>query len=53
MVKTPLPLALIVLWAPSFAIYGEYGKTSHMRLTQNSIVGAYHHLEPDGVGNKA
>ena len=27
--------------------------TSHVHLTSNNIVGAYHHPVPAGVGNKA
>ena len=30
----------------------EDDTTSHMHLTFNSIVGAYHHLVPTGVGSK-
>ena len=31
----------------------EDNTTSHVHLTFNCIVGAYHHLVPAGVGNKA
>ena len=34
-------------------IHGKCSKTSHMHLTLNSVVGAYHHPVPAGVGNKA
>ena len=38
MVKTPTCLwASTVLWVSSFAIHSEYGKTSHMRLTQTML----------------
>ena len=51
--KTPcLPLASTVWQASTSAILEEDDATSHVHLTLNSIVGAYHHLVPAGVGNK-
>ena len=47
----------IVWQAPTSAIPEEDDTTSHVRVTFNSdinsIVGAYHHLVPAGMGNKA
>ena len=37
---------------PTSAIPEEDNTTSHVHLTFNSIVGAYHHLVPTDVGNK-
>ena len=39
--------------SPTSAIPEEDNTTSHVHLTSNSVVGAYHHPIPTGVGNKA
>ena len=53
MVKPPTCLWASIVWqAPTSAIPEEDDTTSHVHLTLNSIVGAYHHLVPAGVGNK-
>ena len=57
MVKPLTCLQVSTVWqAPTSAIPKEDNTTSHMHLTFNSdinsIVGAYHHLVPAGVGNK-
>ena len=38
---------------PTSAIPKQDDGTSHVHLTSNSVVGAYHHHVPVGVGNKA
>ena len=51
--------ALTCLWAttelqePTSAIPEQDDVTSHVHLTTNSIVGAYHHPVPAGMGSKA
>ena len=51
--KSPTCLwASTVLWALSFAIHGECGRNLPHASDINSVVGAYNHLVPDGVGNK-
>ena len=52
-VKPPVCLwASTVLWVLSFAIHGDYGKTSRMHLTSIVLWALTNHLVPDGVGNK-
>ena len=54
MVKPLARLRVSTVWqAPTSAIPEEDNTTSHVHLTFNSIVGAYHHPVPAGVGNKA
>ena len=54
MVKPLAYLQVSTVWqAPTSAIPEEDNTTSHVHLTSNRIVGAYHHPVPDGVGNKA
>ena len=54
MVKPLACLQVSTVWqAPTSAILEEDNTTSHVHLTFNSIVGAYHHLVLAGVGNKA
>ena len=54
MVKPLTYLQVSTVWhAPTSAIPEEDNTTSHVHLTLNSIVGAYHHHVPTGVGNKA
>ena len=53
MVKPLKCLRVSTVWqARTFAIPEEDNTTSHMHLMFNSIVGAYHHPVPTGVGNK-
>ena len=53
MVKTLACLRVSTVWqAPTSAIPEENNTTSHVHLTFNSIVGAYHHHILAGVGNK-
>ena len=53
MVKPLACLWVSTVWqAPMFAIPEEDDVASHVHLTLNSIVGAYHHLVLVGVGNK-
>ena len=50
--KAPACLSTSIVWqAPTSAIPVEEDATSHVHLTFNSIVGAYHHLVPTGVGS--
>ena len=54
MVKSLARLRVSTVWqAPTSAIPEEDNTTSHVHLTYNSIVGAYHYPVPTGVGNKA
>ena len=54
MVKPLVCLQVSTVWqAPTSTIPEENYTTSHMHLTSKSIVGAYHHPVPAGVGNKA
>ena len=54
MVKPPACLQVSTVWqALTSAIPEEDNMTSHVHLTSNSIVGAYHHPVSVGVGNKA
>ena len=54
MVKPLACLQVSTVWqAPTSAIPEEDNATSHVHLTSNSVVGAYHHPVPAGVGNKA
>ena len=53
MVKPPTCLWASTVWqAPTSAIPEEDDATSHVHLIINSIVDAYHHLVPTGVGSK-
>ena len=53
MVKLLTCLQVSTVWqAPTSAIPEEDNTTSHMHLTFNNIVGAYHHLVPAGMGGK-
>ena len=54
MVKPLACLQVSTVWqAPTSAIPEEDNTISHMHLTFNSIVDAYHHPVPIGIGNKA
>ena len=54
MVKPLACLQVSTVWqTPTSAIPKEDNITSHVHLTFNSIVGAYHHPVTAGVGNKA
>ena len=54
MVKPLTNLQVSTVWqVPKSAIPEENNITSHVHLTSNSVVGAYHHPVPTGVGNKA
>ena len=54
MVKPLTCLRVSTVWqAPTSAIPEEDNTTSHVHLTFNSIVGAYHYPVPADVGNKA
>ena len=54
MVKPLTSLRVSTVWqAPTSAIFEEDNTTFHVHLTYNSIMGAYHHPVPAGVGNKA
>ena len=48
-----MPLGINSVAGPTSAIPEEDSTTSHVHLTFNSIVDAYHHPVPAGVGNKA
>ena len=53
MVKLLTYLWVSTVWqAPTSAIPKEDSMTSHMCLTFNNIVGAYHRLVPTDVGSK-
>ena len=54
MVKPLACLQVSTVWqALASAIPEEDNTTSHMHLTFNNIVGAYHYPVATGVGNKA
>ena len=54
--STVKPLACLrvpTVWqVPTSATPEEDNTTSHVHLTSNSVLGAYHHPMPTGVGNK-
>ena len=52
MVKPLACLQVSTAWqALTSAIPEEDNTTSHVHLTSNSVLGAYHHPMPAGVGN--
>ena len=54
MAKPLACLQVSTVWQPpTSAIPEEDNTTFHVHLTLNSVVGAYHHPVPAGVGNKA
>ena len=54
MLKSLACLQISIVWqAVTSTIPKEDNTTSHVHLTYNSIMAAYHHLVPAGVGNKA
>ena len=53
MVKPLACLQVSTVWQASTSAMPEQDDvTSHVDLTSNSVVGAYHHPVPTGVGNK-
>ena len=53
MVKLLTCLWGLTVWqVPTFAIPEQNDVASHVHLTSNNVVGAYHHPVPTSVGNK-